>query len=47
MLKKSPVATSSRHRLPAWLKAPLPSGESFFRLRSLVRQHRLHTVCES
>ncbi len=47
MLKKSPVATPSRHRLPAWLKAPLPSGESFFRLRSLVRQHRLHTVCES
>ncbi len=47
MLKKSPVATSSRNRLPAWLKAPLPSGESFFRLRSLVRHHRLHTVCES
>ena len=46
-MKNSPVATPSRNRLPAWLKAPLPSGESFFRLRSLVRQHRLHTVCES
>ena len=46
-MKKSPVPTPSRNRLPAWLKTPLPSGESFFRLRSLVRQHRLHTVCES
>jgi lipoic acid synthetase len=36
-----------RSRLPAWLKTSLPSGENFFRLRSLVKKHQLHTVCES
>lgn len=37
----------SRKRLPDWLKTALPSGSQFFQLRSLVRQYRLHTVCES
>lgn len=36
-----------RSRLPAWLKTSLPSGENFFHLRSLVKKHQLHTVCES
>ncbi|HSC14355.1 MAG TPA: lipoyl synthase [Gammaproteobacteria bacterium] len=31
---------------PAWLKARLPAGERFERLRSTVREHRLATVCE-
>ncbi len=47
MLKKPPRSLNSRSRLPAWLKTSLPSGENFFRLRSLVRKHQLHTVCES
>lgn len=32
---------------PAWLRVRLPQGESYFRLRDLVRRERLHTVCES
>jgi lipoic acid synthetase len=47
MLKKTPVTSNSRSRLPAWLKTFIPSGEQFFNLRSLVRKHQLHTVCES
>ena len=35
-----------RERKPPWLKARLPAGERFERLRSTVRQHRLATVCE-
>ena len=47
VLKKTPIPLNPRNRLPVWLKTSLPSGEEFFRLRSLVRKHELHTVCES
>lgn len=47
ILKKTPISQNSIRRLPTWLKTSLPSGEKFFRLRSLVRKHQLHTVCES
>ena len=33
-------------RKPPWLRVKMPSGETFFALKRLVRQHRLHTVCE-
>ena len=33
-------------RKPAWLKVPLPGGEAHGRLKSLVRELGLHTVCE-
>lgn len=31
---------------PEWLKVQLPSGEEYFRLKALVREHRLNTVCQ-
>jgi lipoyl synthase len=40
------VTESSRERRPPWLKVRLPSGESYFRLKALVRNQRLNTVCE-
>ena len=46
-MKENPIPLNLRNRLPGWLKTSLPSGEDFFRLRSLVRKHQLHTVCES
>jgi lipoic acid synthetase len=36
----------SVERKPAWLRAPLPAGARFDALRSIVREHRLATVCE-
>jgi len=33
-------------RKPPWLRVKLPAGETFFALKRLVRQQRLHTVCE-
>jgi lipoic acid synthetase len=30
-----------------WLKVKLPQGENYFELKQLVREQRLHTVCES
>jgi lipoic acid synthetase len=35
-----------REPKPPWLKARLPMGERFERLRSTVHEHRLATVCE-
>ena len=46
-MKNKLVSPRPRKRLPSWLKTELPAGENFFRLRSLVRMHELHTVCES
>jgi lipoic acid synthetase len=35
-----------REPKPPWLKARVPAGERFERLRATVREHRLATVCE-
>ncbi|MBN2013375.1 lipoyl synthase [candidate division KSB1 bacterium] len=34
-------------RHPEWMKVPLPVGQNFHDIRKLVREQRLHTVCES
>jgi len=46
-LRYKPSHQRPTQRLPDWLKVPLPQGERFFNLRSLVKEHELHTVCES
>lgn len=33
-------------RKPPWLRVKMPTGDTYFALKRLVRQHRLHTVCE-
>jgi lipoic acid synthetase len=35
-----------RQPRPEWLKVRLPGSESYFRLKKLVQQQRLNTVCE-
>lgn len=32
---------------PKWLKVKLPTGESYKKVRGLVEEHKLHTICES
>ena len=32
---------------PSWLKVKLPTGESYRKVRNLVSEHKLHTICES
>ncbi len=34
-------------RKPPWLKAPIGGGAAFAQVRRTVREHQLHTVCES
>jgi lipoic acid synthetase len=37
-----------RHaRHPGWMKVPLPAGKNYHDVRKLVKQHNLHTVCQS
>jgi lipoic acid synthetase len=31
---------------PAWLRAKVPGGEGYQRLKSILSEHKLHTVCE-
>ena len=31
---------------PDWLKVRIPSGESFFEVRRILRSHQLNTICE-
>jgi lipoic acid synthetase len=33
-------------RRPEWLKVKIPAGEDYLRLKDLMAQNRLHTVCE-
>lgn len=38
---------SERARKPKWLKVKLPTGENYRKVRALVSEHKLHTICES
>ncbi len=40
------MATEVRRPKPPWLKAKWRGGEGFDRVRTLMREHELHTVCE-
>ena len=37
----------SRIKKPKWLRVKLPIGENYRKVRSLVDEHKLHTICES
>ncbi len=38
---------AQRTAKPNWLRVKLPTGQEYARVRSLVDQHKLHTICES
>jgi lipoic acid synthetase len=40
------MSVKPRYPRPDWLKVRLPGGENFSRLKSLVREKQLHTVCQ-
>ena len=46
-----PIVTESdlnpRTKKPNWLRVKLPVGEEFKKVRKLVDEHKLHTICES
>ena len=45
-----PVSTSTfvpRAPKPKWLRVKLPTGEEYKKVRNIVSEHKLHTICES
>ncbi len=34
-------------RRPDWLRVKLPTGESYRKVREIVSEHKLHTICQS
>jgi lipoic acid synthetase len=36
-----------KHNKPDWLRVKLPTGEDYRRVRKLVDDHKLHTICQS
>jgi len=43
MMEKS----ESKIKKPDWLRVKLPTGENYLKVRKLVDEHKLHTICES
>src|SRR5689334_16400349 len=42
-----PDAPASHARKPSWLKMKMPGGEGYSKLKKLVDDQKLHTVCQS
>ena len=40
-------APSAKSQKPSWLRAKLPSGPEYGKVRSIVDQHQLNSVCQS
>jgi len=40
------IKTDINH-LPGWMKVPLPHGNNYSRVKNLIEQHHLNTICSS
>ena len=47
MIELPVVDSAPRAKKPEWLKVKLPTGENYRKVRKLVDDHKLHTICES
>src|SRR5262247_3981239 len=41
-----PIAPAERLRKPEWIRVRAPSSPRFYEIKKILREHRLHTVCE-
>ena len=39
--------TEKRERLPRWMKSELPGGENYSKVKRLIAEHKLNTICTS
>src|SRR2546422_2377927 len=46
LVQLAPSAPSVPPRKPSWLKVPAPGGPNYVALKQLMRELKLHTVCE-
>lgn len=47
MIELPVVPANQQTRKPDWLRVKLPTGKEYAHVRSLVDNHKLHTICES
>lgn len=47
MLETTSTFATSRVPKPKWLRVKLPTGEEYKKVRNIVSEHKLHTICES
>ena len=47
MSETAAVEATERVRRPDWLRVKLPTGESYRKVREIVGEHKLHTICQS
>ena len=40
-------SVTEKPRKPDWLRVKLPIGEEYLKVRKIVSEHKLHTICES
>jgi len=38
---------TTRERLPRWMKTQLPKGENYSKVKRLIADHHLNTICTS
>lgn len=46
-MSESVIEAKPKITKPKWLRVKLPTGESYKKVRGLVSEHKLHTICES
>jgi lipoic acid synthetase len=46
-MSESAITEEGKSKKPSWLKVKLPIGEEYRKVRNLVSEHQLHTICES
>lgn len=47
MIELPVIPVTQNQRKPDWLRVKLPVGKEYRHVRSLVDEHKLHTICES
>jgi len=48
MEKLAEVSKKQKHvKKPDWLRVKLPTGKEYAKVRNIVSDHKLHTICES
>lgn len=44
---EEPITERKFAKKPSWLKVKLPTGEAYTKVRKIVSEHKLHTICSS
>lgn len=46
-VQEAEITSTTRVKKPKWLRVKLPTGQEYRKVRQIVSDHKLHTICES